>query len=74
MFPYFQHICVPVQVIDTGHLVTSGGNPQSLILRVLAIYVVGVVQVCAPNRCSIVNDVPAKALTILFLLDTISAT
>ena len=31
-----------VQVIDTGHLVTSGGNPQSLIVRVLDIFVVGV--------------------------------
>ena len=41
-FPYFEHIFLRVQVIDTGHLVTSGGNPQSLILRVLDIYVVGV--------------------------------
>ena len=31
-----------LQVIDTAHLVTSGGDPQSLILRVLVIYVVGV--------------------------------
>ena len=30
------------QVIDTGHFVTSGGNPQSLILRVLDISIVGV--------------------------------
>ena len=56
MIPYFQHICFRVQVIDTGHLVTSGGNPQSLIFRVLDIFIVGVAYVCAPNRCIIVND------------------
>ena len=32
---------------------TSGGNPQSLILRVLNISVVGVAYVCAPNGCSV---------------------
>ena len=30
-----------VQAIDTGHLVTSGGDPLSLILRVLDIFVIG---------------------------------
>ena len=91
MFPYFQHICFRVQVIDTGHFVTSGGNSQTLSLRVLDISVVGDAYVCNLNRCSIVNDrspnrlvcycnvslcclldVPAKALRILFLLDTLS--
>ena len=38
----FQHVCFCVQVIDTGHFVTSGENPQSLILRVFDISVVGV--------------------------------
>ena len=31
-----------MNVIDTEHFVTSGGNLQSLILRVLDIYVVGI--------------------------------
>ena len=35
---------------------TSGGNPQSLILCVLEISVVGVAYVYAPNWCSIIYD------------------
>ena len=45
-----------MQVIDTEHFVTSGGNTQSLILHVLDISVVGVAYVCAPNSCSIIYD------------------
>ena len=57
----------------------ASGNPQSLVLCILDVSVV-----CAPNRCSIVDDrspnnvsfccppdVPVKALRILFLLDTL---
>ena len=40
--PLSPYICFCVQVSDTGHLVTSGGNTQILILHVLDIYVVGV--------------------------------
>ena len=69
---------------------TPVGNPQSPILYVLDMSVVGAAWVCVPNRCSVVDvrspnrlirqlcfccpqDVSAKALRILFLLDTNSA-
>ena len=42
-----------------GHLLTAGDNPQTFILCVMYIYVVGV---------------PAKVLMILFLQSTLSAT
>ena len=48
-------------------LVTSGGDPQSLILRVLDFSVVGVAYVCAPNRCSIVYDVVVVRLRLWFV-------
>ena len=56
MFPKFHHISFYVQVIDTEHLVTAGGNPESIILCIFDVSVVGIAYVCAPNRCSVVDD------------------
>ena len=58
---------------------TAGGNPQSLILCVLDVSVVGdrspygLYAICNVSfYCPL--DVPDKALRILFLMDTLSAT
>ena len=44
------------QGVDTGHLVTASGNPQSLVMCILDVSIVCVAYVCAPNRCTIVDD------------------
>ena len=49
-------------MIDTGHLVTSSGDSQSLGLCVLDFSVVGVMYVWTPNRCGVVDDRSADFL------------